>query len=59
MSTWGMVIFAIGAIVYFLAKGKRAGLASFALFVAGAGLGLLIGAVAAYLMFDNLFRSIY
>ena len=51
MDTWGFVIFAIGLILYFVTKKK-----AFWLFVSGTGLGIVIGAVWAMVIFSNLTR---
>lgn len=55
MSNWGIAIFIIGLVVYFLIKKNNDGLARFMLFVSGAGLGILVGAIWAYIMVDKFF----
>jgi hypothetical protein len=44
MSTWGILIFIIGAALYYVTGKKPIGV-----FISGIGLGLLIGAVWAYI----------
>ncbi len=48
MDTWGIVIFIIGLLLYFLTKKKAA-----FLFVSGIGAGIVIGAVWAMMLINK------
>lgn len=51
MDGWGIVIFSIGMILYLVTKKK-----AFFLFVSGVGAGLLIGAIWAMSIVNNVLR---
>jgi len=48
MDTWGIIVFAVGAVLYFVSKRKPG-----FLFVAGVGLGIVIGAVWSILIVNR------
>jgi len=52
MDTWGIGIFVVGMVLYFLSKRK-----SVFLFMAGIGAGILIGAIWATMIFNQAFRG--
>lgn len=45
MDTWGILLFVVGLILYFVTKKN-----SFWLFVCGVGAGIVIGAIGSYLI---------
>ena len=55
MDAWGIGIFTIGLILYFVVKKNNDGLARFILFISGAGFGVAVGAIIAYVMFGSMF----
>jgi multisubunit Na+/H+ antiporter MnhG subunit len=50
MDTWGILLFVIGLILYFVTKKNQ-----FWLFVCGVGAGIVIGAVGSYLIVMGMF----
>ena len=55
MDTVGIVLLGVGLVLYLIAYKDRATLAKFALFVAGTGFGIIIGAVWSYFILGSVF----
>lgn len=55
MDGWGIGIFAVGLILYFVTQKKW----SIFLFISGVGAGIFIGAVGAYLIMSNTIDTLF
>ena len=55
MDTVGIVLLGVGIVLYLIAYKDRATLAKFALFIAGTGFGIIIGAVWSYFILGSVF----
>ena len=61
MDGWGIGIFIVGTLIYFLCRKKEhlQGWKTFGAFVAGVGIGIVIAAFWAMSIFNRAFNGIY